>query len=328
MLEHEVTSEKVSSGVPELDEMFEGKGFYKGSTILVSGTAGTGKSSLAAHFANASCNRGERVMYFAFEESPSQIIRNMRSIGVDLKTWVSKGLLVFHSIRPSIYGLEMHLAIMHREIDKFKPDSVILDPINSFMSFKNDVDVKGMAVKLIDYLKSNRITGFFTSLTSDEQHNNSVLYVSSLIDTWILLKDLEMSGERNRGLQILKSRGIAHSNQIREFLITNNGIHLQDIYVGLEGTLTGSARLAQEIRENREARKIKENLQKKRLALERKRKAVEAEIEAIKRTFESEEIDLMEDIGHEESMMNSIEKEEEQMARNRKVGKSFKRPVI
>jgi circadian clock protein KaiC len=217
---------------------------------------------------------------------------------------------------------------MHREIDKFKPDSVILDPINSFMSFKNDVDVKGMAVKLIDYLKSNRITGFFTSLTSDEQNNNSVLYVSSLIDTWILLKDLEMSGERNRGLQILKSRGIAHSNQIREFLITNNGIHLQDIYVGLEGTLTGSARLAQEIRENREARKIKENLQKKRLALERKRKAVEAEIEAIKRTFESEEIDIMEDIGHEESMMNSIEKEEEQMARNRKVGKSFKRPVI
>jgi circadian clock protein KaiC len=229
-LTHTVTSERISSGIKELDSMLGGKGYFKGSSVLVSGTAGTGKSSLAAHFVLAECKRGERVLYFSLEESPAQIIRNMNSIGIDLEPFMKNGKLLFHSMRPTFTGLEMHLALMLKNINEFKPSAVIVDPINSFTSADNPGEAKSLAIRLIDYLKLQHITAFFTSLTSGgaSPEHTSIL-ISSLIDTWLLLRDIELGGERNKGLYILKSRGMAHSNQIREFLLTDNGIILQDV---------------------------------------------------------------------------------------------------
>ena len=300
-LAHTVSDKRISSGVNELDAMMNGKGFFSGSTILVTGTPGTGKSSLAVHFADAACKRGERVLYFAYEESSHQIVRNMRSIGIDLEPWLKKGLLNFHATRPTFYGLEMHLAIMHKQITDFKPDVVIVDPINSFVSKDNVLEAKAMSVKLIDFLKNEHITGFFTSLSSAKTTEHTNIYISSLIDTWLLLNDIEFNGERNRGIYILKSRGMSHSNQIREFLITDKGIKLQHVYAGLNGVLTGSARIAQELRETKDKIKLQQDIKRKQMTLERKRKAADAEIAAIRTEFEAEEAELQGEIGMEES---------------------------
>ena len=223
-LDYPVSTERISTGVPKLDAMLGGKGFYRGSTILVSGTAGTGKTSLSATFADAACRRGERCLYFAFEESPRQIIRNMGSIGMDLDRWVKKGLLRFHSARPSLYGLEMHLVTFHKVIEEFKPQVFIVDPISNLINAGTASEVKSILTRLIDYLKMHKISTFLTDLT---HYGNSLERtseeISSLIDTWLLLRDIELKGERNRGLYILKSRGMAHSNQIQEFLLTDRG---------------------------------------------------------------------------------------------------------
>ncbi len=249
-LDYPVSIERVSTGIPKLDAMFEGKGFYRGSTILISGTAGTGKTSLQATFADAACRRGERCLYFAFEESPSQIIRNMASIGIDLAQWVKKGLLKFHSARPSLYGLEMHLLTFHRMLEEFNPHIFIVDPISNLSAAGSTAEVKSILTRLIDYLKMKKITTFLTDLTRSESNlEHTSEEISSLIDTWLLLRDIELNGERNRGLYILKSRGMAHSNQIQEFLLTNEGIDLVDIYTGTGEVLTGSARAAQEASE-------------------------------------------------------------------------------
>jgi circadian clock protein KaiC len=228
-LDHVVSAERITSGITELDAMLGNKGFFRGSSILVTGTAGTGKTSLAAHFVNAACQRGERVLFFAYEESPNQIIRNMRSIGLELEPWVQKGLLKFHATRPSFYGLEMHLAIIHKEILSLKPAIVIIDPLNSFITRYNELGAKAMSMKLLDFLKMEQITGFFTSLTSSETIIESDVFISSLIDTWLVLRNIELNESRDRGISILKSRGMAHSNQIRKFLITNKGIMLKDL---------------------------------------------------------------------------------------------------
>ena len=243
-LDHAVTDRRISTGVARLDTMLGGRGYYRGSSVLVSGTAGTGKSSLCAHFVDAACRRRERCLYVASEESPQQIIRNARSIGIDLRPWVQKGSLIFHAIRPSFYSLEMHLAVLHRMIKQFKPRVFIMDPVTNFISEGNQLEVKAMLTRLIDFLKLNQITAMFTSLTSGanstlEQTN---IGISSLMDTWLLLRDTEINGERNRTLYVLKSRGMAHSNQIREFLLTSHGIELVDVYLGPEGVLTGTAR--------------------------------------------------------------------------------------
>ncbi|MCX5883554.1 MAG: circadian clock protein KaiC, partial [Deltaproteobacteria bacterium] len=245
-LDYPVSTERIATGVPKLDAMLEGKGFYRGSTILVSGTAGTGKTSLSATFADAACLRGERCLYFAFEESPSQIIRNMSSIGMDLSRWVKKGLLKFHSVRPSLYNLEMHLLTFHRVIEDFNPQVFIVDPISNLCAAGTISEVKSILTRLIDYLKMKKISTFLTDLThfiGSLEHTSEE--ISSLIDTWLLLRDIERNGERNRGLYILKSRGMAHSNQIQEFLLTNQGIDLIDIYTGSGEVLTGSARATQ-----------------------------------------------------------------------------------
>lgn len=318
-LTHEASNERISSGIPELDEMLGGKGFYKGSSVLISGTAGTGKSSLSAHLADAACRRGEKVLYFAFEESPQQIIRNMRSIGIDLEHWVKNGKLHFHATRPTFYGLEMHLTSMHKEINVYNPDVVIVDPINGFIVGSNEVEAKQMAMRLIDFLKLKKITGLFTSLSTggtDTEHTD--IFISSLIDTWILLRDIETGGERNRGIYILKARGMAHSNQIREFLLTSKGIRLKDVYVGLEGgVLTGSARLAQEMKERSEQLQRNQELERRKIALELKRKALENQIDALRTQFEVEEAEALRDITIEQANTDSIDQERNEMAKSR-----------
>ncbi|HEX2222957.1 MAG TPA: circadian clock protein KaiC, partial [Thermoanaerobaculia bacterium] len=248
-LDYAVSRERVSSGVGALDEMLGGEGFYRGSTVLISGTAGTGKSSLSAHFAHASCASGETCLYFAFEESQDQILRNMRSVGIDLQPWIDRKLLHFSCARPTHYGLEMHLATILQAVRKLSPQAVIVDPISNLLSVGSTSEVKGLLTRLIDFLKERQITTFFTNLTSGGGPLElTEVGISSLVDSWLLLRELEANGERNRGLYVLKSRGMAHSNQVREFLLTSRGIELADVYIGPEGVLTGSARLAEDAR--------------------------------------------------------------------------------
>jgi circadian clock protein KaiC len=236
-LEHGAPDERISMGIAGLDEMLGGAGVYRGSSVLLSGTAGTGKTSLAAHFVDAACRRGERCLYLSFEESPQQLMRNMRSIGLKLMPWVKKDLLRFHSTRPSAYGLEMHLAMVHRMVKEFQPRVVVIDPITSFLNAGGSVETEGMLMRLIDYLKAQDITAVFTSLTrGGEALEGSQVAVSSLIDTWLLVRDIEVGGERIRGLYVLKSRGMAHSNQIREFLLTDRGVNLREVS-GLAGVV-------------------------------------------------------------------------------------------
>jgi circadian clock protein KaiC len=254
---------------------------------MVSGTAGTGKTSLAAHFANATCRRGERCLYFAFEESQQQMIRNMRSIGIDLEPWVKKGLLVVHASRPSLHGLESHLVTMHKLINTLKPQVVIVDPLSNFTTAGTKLEVSSMLLRLIDFLKAEQITALFTSLTPGGMAmERSETEMSSLIDTWLLLRDIELGGERNRGLYVLKSRGMAHSNQIREFLLTPNGIDLLEVYSGDEGVLTGSMRIAQEAREKASQKQRQEEIERKQRELERRRQALEAQITAMQAEFQ------------------------------------------
>ncbi len=244
-LDKKVSSQRVSTGIPTLDEMFGGKGFYKGSSVLVSGSAGTGKTSISAFFANETCRRKEKCMFFAFEESPQQIMRNMRSIGLHLDQHVKKGLLEFHSFRPGLYGLEMHLTNIYRLVAKFKPSAVILDPITNLVTAGLLAEVNSMLLRLVDYLQSDGITLMLTALNSGATEHIDE-NVSSLVDAWILLRDVEMDGERNRALYIMKSRGMKHSKEVREFVIHSKGIELVDVYRGPEGILIGSARVRKE----------------------------------------------------------------------------------
>ena len=324
-LTHTVSSERISSGVPRLDTMLGGKGYFRGSSVLVSGTAGTGKSSLAAHFSEAACRRGEHVLYFALEESPAQIIRNMRSIGIDLEQWVKKGLLKFHSNRPTFSGLESYLTLMHKEVNNFHPRVVIIDPISSFIIGNNELESKSMIMRLVDFLKLNHITGFMTNLSSGSTElEHTKIDISSLIDTWLLLRDIEIGGERNRGIYILKSRGMKHSNQIREFLLTDHGVDLLDVYVGPEGVLTGSSRLAQEAKETAEQASRRQEVLRKQLEIERKRKAMEARITLLEAEFETEKADALRVIDFQEKASERLENDREVMANKRKADSSVK----
>jgi circadian clock protein KaiC len=235
-LAKEVTSGRVSSGIPALDNMMGGHGFFKGSSILVSGTAGTGKTSIAAYFANDTCKRGEKCIYFAFEESPKQIVRNMKSIGVNLQKHVDAGLLQFQASRPTLFGLEMHLVAIYKAIKKFKPSAVILDPITNLITVGSVSEVKSMLIRLIDFLQEEQVTVMFTALTLNNIVNEQTDEgVSSLVDAWLLVRDIEFNGERNRGMYIMKSRGMKHSNQVREFIITDKGLDLVEVYLGPDG---------------------------------------------------------------------------------------------
>jgi circadian clock protein KaiC len=317
-LNYQISTVRVSSGIPRLDAMLEGKGFYSGSTILISGTAGTGKTSISASFAKATCQRGERCLYFAFEESPNQIMRNMKSIGIDLDACVKKGLLKFQAIRSTFYGLETHLVQMQKLIEEFKPASVIVDPITNLISAGEQDEVKSMLTRLIDYLKAKQITAMFTNLTHLGGLESTETEVSSIMDTWILLRDIEIGGERNRGIYILKSRGMAHSNQIREFLITSKGVDIIDVYTGPAGVLTGSARLAQEIKDQAAEESHKEESQKLQRDLERKRKLMDAQIASLQAEYTAKEEEVKQLLNQEKRRDKTVDENRKEMGRMRK----------
>lgn len=287
-LQHQASTQRMGTGVEALDEMLGGKGYYRGSTILVSGYAGSGKTSLAAHFAAATCEAGERCLYFALEESFSQLSRNMKGIGIDLKKCQDKGLLTFQAWRPTTYSLEMHLVRLHKFVEELKPSAVIVDPITNLLSVAADgAEVTSMLTRFLDFLKYRQITALFTSLT----HGTAVaeatdVGISSLIDTWLLVRDLEANGERNRALYVIKSRGMNHSNQVREFLITGRGVRLIPAYVGTQGVLTGTSRVVQEAQEAADRIKIERELERKKFNLEAKRKAMEAQIAVLRAEYD------------------------------------------
>lgn len=294
-LDNEVSSDIIPTGVPGLNDMFEGGGFYRGSNILVSGTAGTAKTTIGCYFANQQCEKKEKTIYFAFEESPQQLVRNMKSIGIDLQKHIEDGTLQIHSSRPSLNGLELHLLTLRKLIREFKPTTIIIDPISNLISVGSEHEVRSMLVRLIDMLKANNITALFTSLNKQTDNLRPDLAeesVSSLVDTWITVRDMEGIGERNRGIFIVKARGMGHSNQVREFIITNSGIELLDVELGPQGILTGAARQSHQFKRTITEIKLQNEISRKDREIERKRKVLEANIEALKNEFESAEEEL------------------------------------
>jgi len=291
-LDHQVSTQRMPTGIARLDDMLGGKGIFRGSSVLVSGSPGTGKSSVAAKLVESACARGERALFFAYEESNAQIVRNMRSIGIDLAPWIKKGLLEIHSSRPTLQGLEQHLVMMHDLVRTFRPTVVAVDPISNLTLAHDDTEVKPTLMRLIDFLKKEQITAVFTNLTSDADAASareiSQLYVSSLMDTWLLLRNVEFSGECNRTIFVCKSRGMAHSNQVREFVLSDNGIDLVDVYLGGDRVLTGTARVAQEARERDSLTLRGEDHQRKLRHLASKRKTIEAQIAALQAEAEAE----------------------------------------
>lgn len=294
-LDNEVSSDIISTGVPGLNEMFQGGGFYRGSNILVSGTAGTAKTTIGCYFANQQCENKEKTIYFAFEESPHQLVRNMKSIGIDLDKHIKDGLLQIHSSRPSLNGLELHLLTLRKLIKEFSPTTIVIDPISNLISVGSEHEVRSMLVRLIDMLKAHNITALFTSLNKQTDNFRPDLAeesVSSLVDTWITVRDMEGIGERNRGIFIVKARGMGHSNQVREFVITNKGIELLDVELGPQGILTGTARTSHQVKKTISNIKLQNEINRKDREIERKRKVLEANIEALRTEFESAEEEL------------------------------------
>jgi circadian clock protein KaiC len=294
-LDNDVSSEIISTGLAGLNEMFHGGGFYRGSNILISGTAGTAKTTLASYFANEQCEKNEKTIYFAFEESPQQLIRNMKSIGVDLQKHIKKGTLQIHSSRPSINGLELHLLTLRKLIKEFAPTTIIIDPISNLITVGSQDEVRSMLVRLIDMLKANNITVLFTSLnkrTDKFRPDLAEESVSSLVDIWITVQDMEGIGERNRGIFIVKARGMGHSNQVREFIITGKGMELLDVELGPKGILTGAQRESHKIKKTMSDMKHQNEINRKDREIERKRKALEASIETLRNEFESAQEEL------------------------------------
>jgi circadian clock protein KaiC len=310
-LAHDASIERVSSGIPDLDAMLEGKGYFKGSSILVSGMAGSGKSTLAATFADSICASGKRCVYFAMEESPQQIVRNMHSIGIELQKWIDKGLLKFTARRPSLYGLETHLAAMHRDVSNFDPAAVVVDPLSALMSAGGMGDVHAMVLRLVDFLKARGSTALFTNLgVGSAETTATEMQISSLMDTWLLLYNREANGEHNRQLYLLKSRGMAHSNQIREFILSTEGIELREVYLGAEGVLTGSARLVQETKDTAARLFHEQEMERRARELERKRWEITAQIESLQTQLVSAAVE-------EELLNREGVAREDQLAANR-----------
>jgi circadian clock protein KaiC len=281
-LDYPVSSARISTGIPRLDAMLGGKGFYQGSSVLVSGTAGSGKSSLAATFADSVCSTGGRCLYFSFEEAPQQIMRNMKSIGINLARHVNQGRLRFHSLRSTLFGLEQHLVMLHKRVLDFQPRAVIMDPVTNLAAIGTDAEIKTMLTRTIDYLKNQGITALFTSLTSAGSNlEDSEVGISSLMDTWLLLQMVQSASERNRLLYVLKSRGMSHSNQMREFLLTDRGIRLIDVYTGPGAVYTGAARLSQEAQDQAQATLLADAAARKKRQVEQDAAVLQAQIQAL-----------------------------------------------
>jgi circadian clock protein KaiC len=320
-LDHEVSNEHISSGIPRLDTMLGGQGYFRGSSILITGTAGTGKTTLATHFAQATCLRGEHCLYLAFEEAPKQIIRNMRSVGIDLEPFVERGLLRFHAIRPTVYGLEMHLVRIHNWLNEFKPTVVIIDPMSNLTMGGSLWQTKSFLFRLIDLLKSRQITLLFTNLNHGNAQEYTEVGVSSLMDTWMEVRVIESNGERNRILFLLKSRGMEHSNQVREFRLTREGVELVDVYLGQGQVLTGAARAIQEAQEKAATWIRQQELERKRREIERKQTIIHSQIAALQAQLETEteELELM--MQQEESRQSLVQQDATVIALLRKADK-------
>ena len=287
-LEHKISHERVSTGVPGLDAMLGLGGVYRGSSVLISGVSGAGKTILGASFAAAACANGERCMFFSFEESVDQLLRTVGSAGIHLRPYLEAGLLRFETKRPSSFGFEMHLALMQRELDRFRPSAVIVDPVTSFRG--PDSEVHALLLRMLDMLKTRGITTVFTSLTSsNDRLSQSDFGLSSLMDTWAFLLDIESNGERNRGLYVLKSRGMSHSNQIREYLVTDHGVKLVEAYLGAAGVLTGSARLAKEADDRVAAQHQGEEVARRRREIADRRAAAERQIAELRAEIAAQE---------------------------------------
>ncbi|QPF83802.1 circadian clock protein KaiC [Bradyrhizobium genosp. L] len=315
-LSHSISDEAVPTGVEDLDAMLGKGGYYKGSSVLISGLAGTGKSTFGAAFADASCGRGERSLYFAFEESPDQVVRNMRSVGIDLKKHLNSSLLRFEAARPSLFGFEMHLARMNRDIERFRPATIVVDPISAFRG--PAAEIHATLVRLADVCKTKGITAVFTSLSGvDDLMSESERSVSSLMDTWISLRDVEADGERNRTLYLLKSRGMSHSKQIREYELADDGIHLTEPYLGPEGVLTGAARMAQEARERETDRERNEQTEQRKRQLMRKREALERQIAEMRAELDAEEEEVSKVVAHQDVRTASAASDRAAMAQKR-----------
>ena len=312
-LQHVVSTERVSTGIPRLDKMLGGQGFYRGTTVMISGTPGAGKSSLAAHYMDAACARGERVLVFSYEESPDQTMRNMGSIGLNLRRWLNAGALQFVAARPSMYGLEMHLAVMTKAVTRFVPQSVIIDPISNLVRAGKEDEAQSMVIRLVDFLKTKGVTTILTQPTTDVSATaHGDLAISSIVDTWILLETVQSGGERNRQLFIRKSRGMPHSNQVREFRITSNGIELVDVNTGARGELTGTARATQEA-EERSARLARaQEVERQRRGMLRRRRAIEAQIAAL-------QADLDAELAESTRVIQEAEELEQQLSKDREV---------
>ncbi|MGY4622086.1 circadian clock protein KaiC [Bradyrhizobium sp. USDA 4472] len=315
-LGHQVFDERISTGVPDLDAMLTGGGFYRGSSILLTGVAGSGKSSLACMMADAACKRGEHALYLSFEESEAQTVRNMRSIGTNLDKWLKNGQMRYIATRPTFYSLEMHLAIMLREVGKFKPQLVVLDPISAFTGSAEISEVQAMLLRIVDFLKSNGITAVFTHLAHVQQAETDA-GLSSLMDGWILLLNREANGEFNRELYLLKARGISHSNQVREFVMSNDGIHLLEPYLGEGGALTGSARRNEEARARRaEVGRLAEVARVQDQIGQRRRRAL-AQIEALRADIDADEAELKRIVKAEDVYLRQSRQDAAEMARGR-----------
>jgi circadian clock protein KaiC len=324
-LTHEAGGQCVSSGVARLDNMLGGRGFYRGSSILISGTAGSGKTTLAAKFVEAACERKERSLYFAFEESPSQITRNMKSVGIDLAPIIQQGLLKFQANRPTYQGLEMHLVNVHDAIKAFKPRVVVFDPVTNLSEVGSEREVKSMLTRLLDFLKMHQVTALFTSLTSGGANlDQTELGVSSLMDSWIIVRNLESSGERSRALYLLKSRGQAHSNQVREFVLSNKGLDLLDVYVSDGEVKVGSEKLAQQAKDQEQSLLAREQAQVKNLSLERYRKTIAAQIEALRADLEVREAEARIELATQKQRIANTGKAQRIMERHRFVDRNEK----
>ncbi len=322
-LDHTAPEDRVSTGIRRLDEMLGGQGVYRGSSVLVSGAPGTGKSSIGATFVDAACRRGERALIFAYEESASHILRNMRSVGLDLGKWCQQDLLQIHSSRPTLYGLEQHLLMMHELVLAFQPTVVVVDPISNLTLDRDELEVKPTLMRLIDFLKQNQITTIFNSLTtgSASAPEDSQVGVSSLMDTWLLLRNVEMNGERNRTLYVLKSRGMSHSNQVREFVLSEKGIDLVDVYIGADQVLTGSARVAQEIHEHARMELRKRGHERILRELSNKQKSIESQIAALRAESEAQVSEVNFAIAQEELQERGRLQSAQVMGELRKDGK-------
>jgi circadian clock protein KaiC len=317
-LEHPASTERISTGIPRLDTMLEGKGFFRGTSTLVAGSVGTGKTSLAVAIVDSTCQRREKCLYFAFEESPDQIIRNMKSIGFNLRPHVDAGLLRFQAARPSMYGMEQHLLIMEKAVEECNPHLVVVDPASNLENVATESEVRSMLVRLVDFLKNKSITTVFTSLLGTQEDFEEHIGISSLMDNWLLLRNVESNGERNRVMYILKARGIAHSSQVREFRLSNHGIELLDVYAGPYGMLTGTARIEREALDKVEAQQEKEEQERLKHAVERKRQMIESQIAALQVELESEEENLKRTLGQKKRHAEALQEVSDEIAMSRR----------